>query len=56
MDRDAIDDFLLDLFGADEPDYTDIGIDVLFIDDPEVLALIEQTLPIIDGKRVRAQR
>lgn len=52
-ERDAVDEMLDDLLGTGTPTYDDVGIESLFMDDPEALDAIERTLPVIQGRRVR---
>lgn len=54
LDRDAIDDFLDDILGPDTA-YEDIGIVSLFEGDPEALEAIEETIPKVNGRRVRSE-
>lgn len=55
MERDAVDDFLASLVGAD-PTYEDIDILDLpeVAADPEAVACILATLPTVGGRRVRS--
>ncbi len=55
VDRDAIDDFLDDIIGTVEPDYTDMSIVELFEGDEEALQTIESTIPMVNGRRVRSE-
>lgn len=54
--RDPVDELLDDILGVGDPDYADISIVELFEGDVEALDAIEQTLPVIQGKRVRAEQ
>ena len=55
LDRDAIDDFLDSIVGVAEPDYTEMSIVELFEGDEDALQAIEDTIPKVNGRRVRSE-